>query len=89
MVDYTVVDNCAEVAHAYTVLEERGKGYMAKSVYAQTKIILDNGFVPVLSTDYNYLASNKCYQNVGYRLDDKLVVFSNNMSLGKESGKIK
>lgn len=89
MIDYTVVDNCAEVAHAYTLPEERGKGYMANSVYELTKIIIKNCLIPVLSTDYNYLASNKCYQNVGYQLDDKVVIFSNQLSLKKESGKSK
>lgn len=89
IVDYTVIDNYAEVAHAYTTPEERGKGYMANSVYALTKIILENSLIPVLSTDYNYFASNRCYQNVGYKLEDKLVVFSNCMSLEKESGRAK
>ena len=43
---------------------------MANSVYELTKIIIKNGLVPVLSTDYNYIPSNKCYQNIGYQLDD-------------------
>lgn len=85
MIDYTIVDNYAEVAHAYTIPEERGKGYMANSVYALTKIIIKNDLVPVLSTDYNYMPSNKCYQNVGYQLDDIVVFFSNQLSLKKES----
>lgn len=89
MIDYTIVDDCAEIAHAYTVPEERGKGYMANAVYELTKIVIENGFVPVLSTDYNYVASNKCYQSVGYHLDDKVVVFSNQLSLKKESSKLK
>lgn len=89
MIDYTVVDDYAEVAHAYTIPEERGKGYMANSVYELTKIIIKKGLIPVLSTDYNYEPSNKCYQNVGYQLDDKIVVFSNELSLKKESGKSK
>lgn len=62
---------------------------MANSVYELTKIIIKNCLIPVLSTDYNYLASNKCYQNVGYQLDDKVVIFSNQLSLKKESGKSK
>lgn len=89
MVDYTIVDGYAEVAHAYTIPEERGKGYMANSVYELTKIIIENGLIPVLSTDYNYYASNKCYQNVGYELEDKVVVFSNGLFLEKESDKRK
>lgn len=89
IVDYTVIDNYAEVAHAYTVPEERGKGYMANSVYTLTKTILENGLIPVLSTDYNYFSSNKCYQNIGYQLEDKLVVFSNCKIIEKEGGKTK
>lgn len=89
MVDYTLVNNYAEIAHAYTVPEERGKGCMAKSVYELTKIIIKNGYIPVLSTDYNYVPSNKCYQNVGYQLDDKIVIFSNKLSLKKEGIKSK
>ena len=89
MIDYTIVDNYAEVAHAYTIPEERGKGYMANSVYELTKIIIKNGLVPVLSTDYNYIPSNKCYQNIGYQLDDIVVIFSNQLNLKKGSGKSK
>lgn len=89
MIDYTMVDNYAEVAHAYTIPEERKKGYMANSVYELTKIIIEEGLIPILSTDYNYAASNRCYQNVGYRLDDKVVIFSNQLSLEKEINKSK
>lgn len=83
MIDYTIVDGYAEVAHAYTIPEERGKGYMANVVYELTKIIIDKGFIPVLSTDYNYIPSNKCYQKVGYELDDKVVIFSSGLNLEK------
>jgi hypothetical protein len=89
MIDYTVVDNYAEVAHAYTIPEERGKGYMANSVYELTRMIIKEDLTPVLSTDYHYGPSNKCYQNVGYQLEDKIVVFSNKLSLKKESSKLK
>jgi hypothetical protein len=89
IIDYTVVDNVAEVAHAYTIPNERGKGYMANSVYELTKIILSKGLLPVLSTDYNYLPSNKCYSNIGYQLKDKMVIFSNNKVLKKEDSKTK
>lgn len=83
MVDYTRIDGYAEVAHAYTIPEERGKGYMANAVYELTKIIIEKGFIPVLSTDYNYVPSNKCYQKIGYELDDKIVVFSSGSTLEK------
>ena len=83
MIDYTKVDDYAEVAHAYTLPVERGKGYMANVVYELTKIIIEKGLIPVLSTDYNYLPSNKCYQKVGYELDDKVVIFSSGLNLEK------
>lgn len=81
IIDYTKVDSYAEIAHAYTIPKERGKGYMANAVYQLTKIIIEKEMIPVLSTDYNYLPSNKCYQNIGYKLDDKIVVFSKNKIL--------
>lgn len=83
MIDYTVIDGYAEVAHAYTLPKERGQGYMANAVYELTKIIISLGFIPVLSTDYNYVASNKCYQKIGYELEDRIIVFSNDLNLKK------
>ena len=89
MIDYTMVNKYDEVAHAYTIPEERKKGYMANSIYELTKIIIEKGLIPILSADYNYAASNRCYQNVGYHLNDKVVIFSNQLSLEKEINKSK
>lgn len=64
--NYDIIDNTAEISHAYTVPNERGKGYMPYLVYEVTKIILANGLIPVLYTDYSYESSNNTYKKVGF-----------------------
>ena len=73
-IGYDVVDNTAEISHAYTIPSERGKGYMPNLVYEITKLILSKGLIPVLNTDYNYLSSNNAYKKVGYNIDDYIFV---------------
>ena len=69
-----MVDNTAEISHAYTIPSERGKGYMPNLVYEITKLILSKGLIPVLNTDYNYLSSNNAYKKVGYKIDNYIFV---------------
>lgn len=66
MVNYDVVGKQAKINHVYTPPEERRRGYAENLVYEVTKKILEDGLVPLLYTDYNYVASNKTYKNVGY-----------------------
>ena len=66
MGSYSVVNEQAKINHVYTPNDSRGKGYAANLIYEMTKMILDLGLVPLLYTDYNYIASNKAYINAGY-----------------------
>lgn len=66
----------ARINHVYTPVEERCKGYAKNLIYVLTNKALDEGFVPVLYTDYNYPASNKAYRAVGYEDVGVLINFS-------------
>lgn len=76
MASYSVTENQAKISHVYTPKEERRKGYAANLIYEVTKILLDKGHVPVLYTDYNYIASNKAYKNAGYEDKGILINFT-------------
>lgn len=76
MVDYKVIDGQAKLSHVYTPDEERGKGYAANLIHDLTAILLSQGLVPLLYTDYNYPASNKAYINAGYEVMGVLINFS-------------
>ena len=73
---YDVIDNTAEISHAYTVPNERGKGYMPCLIYEVTKVILSKGLLPVLNTDYSYESSNNVYKKVGFRETELMYSFS-------------
>ncbi len=66
MVNYSIIDNQAKLSHVYTPIEERKKGYATNLIYLITKKLLNEGFVTLLYTDYNYIPSNKAYINAGY-----------------------
>ena len=66
----------ARINHVYTPVEERCKGYAKNLIYVLTNKALDEGFIPVLYTDYNYPASNKAYKAVGYEDVGVLINFS-------------
>lgn len=76
MVNYSVVDGQAKLSHVYTPVEERAKGYAANLIYAVTNNLLNQGLVPLLYTDYNYVPSNKAYINAGYEDTGILINFS-------------
>ena len=76
MTYYIVTDNLAKISHVYTPVEERGKGYAANLIYNVTNNLLKDGLIPLLYTDYNYIASNKAYINVGYKSTGILINFS-------------
>lgn len=76
MAGYSTVENMAKLTHAYTPKKERGKGYCQYLIYKLTKKLLDEGYLPVLYTDYHYPASNKAYKNVGYEDGGYLINFS-------------
>lgn len=57
----------SKVTSVYTLPEHRRRGYCQNLVYAVTKRMLRDGFIPILYTDADYAASNACYQKIGYR----------------------
>lgn len=66
----------ARINHVYTPVEARCKGYAKNLIYVLTNKALEEGFTPVLYTDYNYPASNKAYKAVGYIDTGVLINFS-------------
>ena len=85
MVNYSVVDDQAKLSHVYTPVEERAKGYASNLIYTVTSNLLNQGLVPLLYTDYNYIPSNKAYINAGYEDTGVLI----NFSCSNEKRKIK
>ena len=73
---YDVIDNTAEISHAYTDPNERGKGYMPRLIYEVTKKILSKGLLPVLNTDYSYESSNNAYKKVGFKETELMYSFT-------------
>ena len=76
MAYYNVKEDQAKISHVYTPPEERRKGYSANLIYLVTKELLEKNYVPVLYTDYNYIASNKAYKNAGYEEEGLLINFT-------------
>ena len=62
----------ASIGLVYTRKEDRRHHYAQNLVYQVTKIAMEQGYLPVLYTVANYLASNACYEEIGYRLRGKL-----------------
>lgn len=73
---YSIVEGQAKLSHVYTPIEERCKGYASNLVYNLTNNLLEQGLVPLLYTDYNYIPSNKAYINAGYEDTGILINFS-------------
>jgi len=62
----------AAIGLVYTRREERRKHYAENLVYQVTMIAKNAGFMPMLYTDADYVASNACYEKIGYILRGKL-----------------
>ena len=86
---YDAIDNTAEISHAYTDPNERGKGYMPYLIYEVTKIILSKGLLPVLNTDYSYESSNNAYKKVGFKEKELMYSFSTTLHKNKKWTNIK
>lgn len=65
-------DDMASISLVFTRPEYRRKHYAENLVYQVTKIAADSGFIPMLYTDADYVASNACYEKIGYVLRGKL-----------------
>lgn len=76
MASFSITENIAKLAHVYTPIDERGKGYAANLIYQMTNKLLEQGYIPLLYTDYNYIPSNKAYINAGYEPQGILINFS-------------
>ena len=71
----TNVDN-PRVGGVYTLTEERGKSYAKMLVHYLSLQVLKSGKTPMLFTDYDYTASNRCYEAIGYKLNCVLLNFN-------------
>lgn len=69
---YRTQGNLASLSLVYTFPEFRRKHYAENLVYEVTKIAINKGYIPMLYTDGDYIASNACYVKVGYILRGKL-----------------
>lgn len=72
MCSYGEDDGLGKVGLVFCRSEERRKGYAQTLVYQVTKIIQEQGLLPVLYTDADYEASNRCYQKIGYEQKGQL-----------------
>ena len=64
--------NLASVGLMYTREEYRRRHYAENLVYQVSKMAKDAGYMPMLYTDADYVASNACYEKIGYILRGKL-----------------
>ncbi|MBR3210313.1 MAG: GNAT family N-acetyltransferase [Bacilli bacterium] len=76
MAGYSIVDDLAKITHVYTPRDERRKGYCQYLIYSLSKMLLEEGYKPILYTDYQYEASNRAYQKVGFKDQGTLMNYS-------------
>lgn len=62
----------ASLGLVYTYPEYRRHHYAQNLVYGVTKIAEKAGYLPMLYTDADYVASNACYEKIGYIMRGKL-----------------
>lgn len=69
---FTTQGNTASINLVFTRPEFRRKHYAQNLVYQVTKLVKDAGYIPSLYTNADYIASNACYEKIGYVLKGKL-----------------
>lgn len=69
---YRIKGELASVGLVFTRPEHRRKHYAENLVYLVTKMVEEEGSLPMLYTDADYIASNACYEKIGYVLRGKL-----------------
>ena len=69
---YAPSGDMASINLVFTRLESRRKHYAENLVYQVTMKAIEEGYVPMLYTDADYVASNVCYEKIGYVLRGKL-----------------
>ena len=70
--DFRVTNNMASLGLVFTLKDFRRKHYAENLVYQVTKEAANQGYLPMLYTDADYVASNACYTKLGYILRGKL-----------------
>jgi len=70
------VQDMASIGLVFTRTEYRRRHYAEHLVYEVSKIAKEEGYLPMLYTDADYVASNKCYEKLGYILRGKLCTIS-------------
>ena len=66
----------ASLGLVFTIMKYRRKHYAENLVYLVTKKAQDEGYMPMLYTNADYVASNACYEKIGYKLRGKLCTLS-------------
>lgn len=74
---YAPNKDMASINLVYTRKECRRKHYAENLVYQVTMIAKNEGYMPMLYTDADYVASNACYEKIGYVLKGKLCTIGN------------
>ena len=78
MAGFSILEDLAKITHVYTPIEERKKGYCQYLIYSLAKKLLEDGYKPLLYTDYHYIASNIAYKKVGFQDEGILINFKIN-----------
>ena len=69
---FRVTNNMASLGLVFTLPDYRRKHYAENLVYRVTREAALQGYLPMLYTDADYVASNACYTKIGYILRGKL-----------------
>lgn len=69
---YAPNGDMASINLVFTRPDFRRKHYAENLVYQVTMKVRDEGYVPMLYTNADYVASNACYEKIGYVLRGKL-----------------
>jgi hypothetical protein len=69
---YAPSGDMASINLVFTRPEYRRKHYAENLVYQVTLKVKEEGYIPMLYTDADYVASNACYEKIGYILRGKL-----------------
>lgn len=69
---YAPDGDMASINLVFTRPEFRRRHYAENLVYQVTMKVKEAGYVPMLYTDADYVASNACYEKIGYVLRGKL-----------------
>ncbi len=73
---FSTQGNLASINLVFTRPEFRREHYAENLVYYVTKLVKDAGYIPMLYTDADYIASNACYEKIGYVFKGKLCTMS-------------